>query len=169
MSSHPKKFGAIYRGSDHRKFEAVYVGSDHAGFALKNSLLETLKREFKDLQFHDLGCYTEEPVDYPDIAKAVGEAVAAAAGGRAGILVCGSGIGQSIAANKIKGVRAAVVWDVTSAGLSRRHNDANVVCLGSRLLGTDVALDICRAWILTGFEGGRHKTRIDLIRKLEGL
>lgn len=155
------------------------MGSDHAGFALKNVLLETLKKECKDLRFHDLGCYTEESVDYPDIAKAVGEAVAAGAGrmaageresakARAGILVCGSGIGQSIAANKIKGVRAAVVWDVTSAGLSRRHNDANVLCLGSRLLDPDVALDICRVWILTDFEGGRHKTRIDLIRKLEG-
>ena len=143
----------------------IAVGSDHAGYALKTAVAEHLAAAGHDVV--DLGTDSAEAsVDYPDFGAAVGRAVA---GGdaEAGVCVCGSGIGISIAANKIPGVRAALVHDVTTAALSRRHNDANVVCLGERTTGRQVALDAVDAFFTTDYEGGRHQRRLDEIAGLE--
>lgn len=145
----------------------LLIGSDHAGFSVKEKVRELLAKEFPDLKVKDCGCFDENSVDYPDVAKTVGTAVALDASHR-GILICGSGIGISIAANKIAGVRAAEVWDMTSARLSREHNDANIVCFGARLIGIEVAFDIVRTWLRSGFLGGRHEGRVKKIAQLEG-
>jgi ribose 5-phosphate isomerase B len=136
----------------------IALAADHAGFALKNQLREALAND--GYETIDLGTDSEASVDYPDFGRALGEAVAA---GRAdcGVLVCGTGIGISIAANRVAGVRAAVCHDVTTARLARMHNDANVLAVGSRIIGSQVALDSMRAFLETGFEGGRHARRID--------
>ena len=137
--------------------ETVAVASDHAGLELK----ETLKQELVALGYPvlDLGTNGPESVDYPDFGKTLGEAVA---GGKAtkGIAVCGSGIGISIAANKVKGVRAALIHDITGARLSRLHNDANVIAFGARTTGVDVAKDALKVFLTTAFEGGRHARRV---------
>jgi ribose 5-phosphate isomerase B len=135
----------------------VALGADHAGLHLKDKVADHLRGRGIDVL--DLGTNSTERVDYPDYGAAVGEAVV---GGRAdlGVAVCGSGIGISIAANKIRGVRAAVVHDETSARLARQHNDANVLCLGERLTGVDVALAALDAWLDAVFEGGRHAGRV---------
>lgn len=143
---------------------SVYVGADHAGFSLKATLLPALQKEFPSLKFTDLGCPSEASVDYPDFAKLVAEKVAA---GARGILICGSGLGMCISANKVAGVRATSAWDITSARLSRMHNDSNVVCLGARLTGFQVALDAVKVWLTTEFEGGRHQGRLDKVTQLE--
>ncbi len=143
----------------------VFIGSDHAGFTLKSSLLAQLRERFPALQVEDVGTHDTQSVDYPDFAKKVGENVVAS-GGR-GILVCGSGIGMSIAANKVAGIRAAVVWDATSARLTRQHNDSNVMCLGERLTGPEVAWEAMTVWLNTEFQGGRHQRRVDLISGME--
>ena len=143
----------------------IYIGSDHAGFALKRLVTKFLATEMPAVSFEDLGCHSEESVDYPNFADAVGKRVAKE--GTLGILICGSGIGMSIAANKVSGIRAAECWDVTSARLSRQHNNANILCFGSRLVGQEVAFDMCRIWLTTEFLEGRHQKRIDLITKLE--
>jgi glycine hydroxymethyltransferase len=142
----------------------VVIGSDHAGLALKSHLVEHLRSQGHSVD--DVGTRSEESVDYPDFGAAVARAVA---GGEAdvGICVCGTGIGIGIAANKVPGVRAAIVHDVTSAQMARRHNDANVVCLGARLLGPQVAVDSVDAFLGSHFEGGRHQHRIDRISDLE--
>lgn len=145
----------------------VYLGSDHAGMVLKAALLKHLSETFPETQFEDLGPQGTSSVDYPDYAQKVSEKVAGHSGAR-GILVCGSGIGMSIAANKIPGIRAALVWDATSARLSRQHNDANVLCLGERLLGVEVALEAARVWMSTEFLAGRHSRRVELLAKLDG-
>jgi ribose 5-phosphate isomerase B len=143
----------------------IAVGSDHAGFALKTEVVEHLAAAGHDVV--DLGTDSAEvSVDYPDFGAAVGRAVASG-DAAAGICVCGSGIGISIAANKVAGVRAALAHDVTTASLSRRHNDANVLCLGERTTGRQVALDAVDAFLATAFEGGRHQRRIDEIAGLE--
>jgi ribose 5-phosphate isomerase B len=142
----------------------VAIGSDHAGFALK----ETIKALLDELEvpYQDFGATSPVAVDYPDFAEAVSRAVV---GGRAdrGILVCGTGIGMSIAANKIAGVRAAVVWDETSASLSRAHNDANIMTLGGSTTPTERAPGIVRAFLSTDYEGGRHGLRLEKIARLE--
>ena len=116
----------------------------------------------------DLGAHSPERVDYPDFGAAVGRAVV---GGDAelGLCVCGSGIGIAMAANKVPGVRAATVHDATSARLTRQHNDANVICLGERLIGPEVASEALRAWLDAGFEGGRHVRRVEKLARLDGL
>lgn len=136
----------------------VAVGSDHAGFALKQELAAHLST--RGIQVLDLGAHSADRVDYPDFGAAVGRAVV---DGRAdlGVAVCGSGLGICMAANKVPGVRAATVHDVTSARLTRQHNDANVICLGERFVGPAVALDAVDAWLDATFEGGRHRGRID--------
>ncbi|MDG1989582.1 MAG: ribose 5-phosphate isomerase B [Acidimicrobiales bacterium] len=143
----------------------IAVGSDHAGYALK----EQLAGELRDLghEVLDLGAHSSERVDYPDFGAAVGRAVV---GGDAelGLCVCGSGIGIAMAANKVPGVRAATVYDVTSARLTRQHNDANVICLGERLIEPEVASETLRAWLDAEFEGGRHTGRIDKLSDLDG-
>lgn len=143
----------------------VFVGSDHAGFPFKTALLQRLRSELPGLELEDLGTDSEQSADYPEFARKVGEAVVRE--GARGLLICGSGIGMSIAANKVAGVRAANVWDVTSARLSRQHNDANLLCLGARLTGLETGLEATKVWLTTPFEGGRHQRRIDLIHRME--
>jgi ribose 5-phosphate isomerase B len=137
--------------------EAIAIASDHGGFDLKQFLIEELRRlGFAPL---DLGTHDRSSVDYPDFADAL---VAALADGRSarGVLVCGSGIGISIAANRHRHIRAAVCHDETSARLCRLHNNANVLALGARLIGQEVARDCLEAFLATGFEGGRHERRV---------
>ncbi len=135
----------------------IATGSDHAGYRLKRLLAERLAERGHEVD--DLGTHDEDRVDYPDYGAAVGEAVAA---GRAdlGVCVCGSGIGIAMAANKISGIRAAVVHDSVSAALARRHNDANVACFGQRLIDDGTALDALDAFLDASFEGGRHVARV---------
>ncbi len=135
----------------------IVLGSDHGGFALKKEILPFLVREGH--QVNDVGCYTEESVDYPDFAEKVCTEIIE---GRSscGILVCGTGIGMSIAANRYRQIRAALCHESFSARMSREHNDANVLCLGDRVLGVALALDIVTTWLQTEFLGGRHLRRI---------
>jgi len=135
----------------------IAVGADHAGYGLKQALAEHLRASGHDVT--DCGTHSDDRVDYPDFGAAVGRAVAA---GEAdlGLCVCGSGNGIAMAANKIAGVRAAVAYDVTSARLARAHNDANVLCIGERLTGAEVAREALDAWLAAGFDGGRHQARI---------
>ena len=143
----------------------IAVGSDHAGYALKSEFAAHLTAAGHDVV--DLGTHSAEvSVDYPLFGRAVGEAVA---GGRAerGVCVCGSGIGISIAANKVRGIRAAVAHDTTTARLARQHNDANVLCLGARTTGGAEAVDALDAFFATDFDGGRHQRRIEQITDQE--
>jgi len=141
----------------------IAVGADHAGVLMKNLLADHLRSGGYDVV--DLGTDSTDRVDYPDYGAAVGRVVAAG-GAELGLLVCGSGIGICIAANKIPGVRAATVHDVTSARLARQHNDANIVCMGERFLGEQVALDALDAFMGATFEGGRHAGRVAKIDAL---
>jgi ribose 5-phosphate isomerase B len=118
--------------------------------------------------YEDFGCYSGDPVDYPDIAKQVAEAVASGKFDH-GILICGSGVGMSIAANKIKGIRAALCCNTFVAERARRHNDANVLCLGEDILERTSALEVVKVYLSTAFEGGRHLRRLEKIRGLEAV
>lgn len=142
----------------------IAIGSDHGGFELKEHIKEHLKS--RGIEHKDFGCYDENSVDYPDIAESVCNAINNKEAD-SGILVCGTGIGISIAANKIRGIRAAHCHDVYSAEMTKRHNNANVICMGGRVIGRELAFKIVDAWIDAEFEGGRHQTRIDKIHKLE--
>ena len=144
----------------------IVVGCDHGALALKDEVKKGLA-EFADIEVQDVGTYTEDSVDYPDIAEKV---CAEITSGRAerGIVLCGTGIGISIAANKIQGIRAALCNDVYSARMSRAHNDANVLAMGGRVLGPGPAGEIVRVWIQTAFLGGRHARRVGKIMDLEG-
>ncbi len=143
----------------------IAVGSDHAGYALKTTLAKHLADQGH--QVVDLGTdRPDEPVDYPGYGIAVGRAVVERKAER-GICVCGTGIGIAIAANKVVGVRAAVVHDVTTASLARRHNDANVLCLGGRTTGLAEALDAVDTFCATAFEGGRHHRRLEELASYE--
>lgn len=143
----------------------IAVGSDHAGFHLKEELAEHLRSLGHDIV--DCGTHSGDRVDYPDFGAAVGRSIRdGAADG--GLCVCGSGIGIAMAANKIEGIRAATVWDATSARLTREHNDANVICIGERLVGPQVAKDCVDAWLGATFEGGRHEGRVAKINDLGG-
>jgi ribose 5-phosphate isomerase B len=135
----------------------IYIGSDHAGYKLKKKIIEKFSEE---VDFEDVGTYSEESCDYPDFGKKVGEAVANNQRSR-GIVICGTGIGISIAANKVQGIRAALCYNQLAAELSRRHNDANVLGLGARLLGEELAYAIVNTWLKTPFEGGRHQRRVN--------
>jgi len=141
---------------------AIAVASDHAGFDLK----EILKRDLQEagLEVLDLGTNSAQSVDYPDFGIAMADAVASGKAER-GVLVCGTGIGISMAANRNPKVRAALVHDVTSARLSRLHNDANVVAFGQRLIGTETAREALKAFLGTEFEGGRHANRVAKLSK----
>jgi ribose 5-phosphate isomerase B len=143
-----------------------YAGSDHAGFALKNHLVAKL-REMGD-EVVDCGTNDEASVDYPSFGAEVGRRVAADPASR-GLLVCGTGIGISIAANKIPGVRAALVHDSFTAEMARAHNDANIIAMGARVVGQGVAENALATFRKTQFEGGRHQRRIDLINDLDHL
>ena len=140
------------------------LGSDHAGLALKNHLLQWL--ETQGITCKDYGVFDTTSMDYPDIARPVAEAVAKGTHER-GILICGSGIGINISANKVHGIRAAQCHDPVSAKLSRQHNDANILTLGDRIVTPLIAEAIVEAWLNTPFEGGRHQRRVDKIHTLE--
>jgi len=141
----------------------IAVGSDHAGFALKELLAAHLLDSGHEVI--DVGTHSTESVDYPEYGAAVGRSVMSGDAER-GLAVCGSGIGICMAANKIPGVRAATVHDVTSATFTRLHNDANVMCVGERFIGPQVALDALDAFLSTEFEGGRHARRTGAIDQL---
>lgn len=142
----------------------IAIGSDHGGFALKQEVMRHLTE--RGLEYRDYGTYSEESCDYPVYGEAVGRAVAAGECAR-GIVICGTGIGISIAANKIPGVRAALCGDCYSAEMTRRHNDANILALGARVLGPGLALKIVDTFLDTGFEGGRHAHRVAMLGALE--
>ena len=142
----------------------IALGADHAGVALKNNIKHLLDE--RGILYTDFGTNTTESVDYPDFAAEVGRRVAGGEFDR-GILVCGSGVGMAMAANKIAGVRAAAVIDEASARLSREHNDANVLALGERITASDQAKRLVDIFLETPFQGGRHQRRIDKIAALE--
>jgi ribose 5-phosphate isomerase B len=142
----------------------IAIGSDHAGFLLKEHIKERLATEGHEIT--DLGTDSEEPVDYPPICAGVGREVAAGRVDR-GIVLGGSGQGEQISANKVRGVRAALCNDLYTAEYSRRHNDANVLSLGARIVGVGLADEIVRVWFSTPFEGGRHQRRVDEITQIE--
>ena len=137
----------------------IVIASDHGGFRLKNEIIKHLNE--KGYKIKDFGCLTEESCDYPDYAKAVAKEVLKT--GAKGILICGTGIGMSISANRFKGIRASHCTDTFTARMTRMHNNSNILCLGERITGTGLALDIVDIWLNTEFEGGRHQTRIDKI------
>lgn len=142
----------------------VAVGCDHGGFVLKDAVICTLE-EF-GAQVVDMGTYSTESVDYPVYGKKVADAVA---NGECdlGVVMCGTGIGISIAANKVKGIRAAVVTDEFMAEMTRRHNNANIIALGGRVITPEKAKSLVKAWYTAEFEGGRHQKRIDMITQIE--
>ncbi|MGA2157219.1 MAG: ribose 5-phosphate isomerase B [Bryobacteraceae bacterium] len=142
----------------------VAIGADHGGFRLKEALKPVLTE--LGLEVRDVGVYEEKPADYPDLALKVGELVASGAVSR-GIVIDGAGIGSSMAANKIPGIRAALCYDKASARNSREHNDSNVLTLGARLLTETQAEEVLRTWIATRFAGGRHQARVDKIMAIE--
>jgi|UniRef100_A0A7C3QVH6 ribose 5-phosphate isomerase B len=142
----------------------IIIGSDHAGFPLKEALIKRLSQAGETVQ--DVGTFSEESVDYPDFAEKVSLAVLSG-GGSVGIAICGTGIGVSIAANKVRGIRAALVYNEETAGLARRHNNANVICFGGREITPDQAFDWTRTYLSSAFEGGRHQRRIDKISAIE--
>ena len=142
----------------------VAIGCDHGGFNLKGHIITLL--EEMGIAYKDFGTHSTDSMDYPDVAEPVAKAVAAGEFER-GILICGTGIGIGIAANKVKGIRAALCHDTFSAHACREHNDANILTLGERVIGTGLALDIVRIWLTTEFEGGRHAKRVDKISALE--
>ena len=142
----------------------IALGSDHAGFELKEDLRDYLA-ELK-IDALDLGTYDPQPVDYPDVAGKVAEKVARGEVEK-GLLICGAGIGMSIAANRFPGVRAALCHDHFTARASREHNNANILVLGGRLIGKALAREILKVWLETEFQGGRHQRRIDKITALE--
>ncbi|MHB1391173.1 MAG: ribose 5-phosphate isomerase B [Thermoleophilia bacterium] len=142
----------------------IAIGADHAGFSLKERIIERLQAEGHDVQ--DRGTYSTESVDYPAYAIEVARLVAAGEADR-GILVCGTGLGMCIVANKVDGIRAVGPADSGQAEMSRRHNDANILCLGERSQSTDTVLEILQTWLNTPFEGGRHSQRLEQISDLE--
>ncbi|MDD4028823.1 MAG: ribose 5-phosphate isomerase B [Caldisericia bacterium] len=148
------------------RIQKVFVASDHAGFRCKQTVVEWLQS--MNVSYEDLGPYTDDvSVDYPDFAQKVGNAIQKQKD-TYGVLICGSGIGISIAANKIPFVRAALCSEPVSAKLSRLHNNANVLCMAGRLIGPTMAQDILSVFLSTEFEGGRHENRIQKIHLLEG-
>jgi len=138
----------------------VIIGSDHGGLNLKNKIIEYLK--MNEIETEDLGTYTPESCDYPEIAKKVCNEVLKEPEYK-GILVCGSGMGMSITANKVRGIRAALCTNEYLAKMSRKHNNTNVLCLGERVTGAGVAMDIVKTWLTTDFDGGRHEKRVNMI------
>lgn len=142
----------------------IAIGSDHGGFSLKNEIMKYLGA--KGIQFEDFGTYTEDSCDYPDFGEKVAEEVAAH-NYDFGILVCGTGIGISISANKVPGIRAANCSDTFSAHACREHNNANILAIGERTVGTGLALDIVDVFLSSKFQGERHQRRIDKITNIE--
>jgi ribose 5-phosphate isomerase B len=142
----------------------IYLGSDHAGFALRARIAQHLRDAGYEVQ--DLGAASAEPSDYPDYAAAVGRAVRDHLG-TLGVLICGSGMGVCMSANKVRGIRAATPWNVETARLARVHNDVNVLCLGARFTAEPQAVAMVDAWLGASFEGGRHAGRLAKLAALE--
>jgi ribose 5-phosphate isomerase B len=142
----------------------IAVGSDHRGYPVKERIANLLRE--RSIELIDCGAFTPESVDYPDVAAVVARKVAAGEVER-GILICGTGIGMSIAANKVPGIRATPVHDDVTAELARTHNDSNVLCLSADLLGERLIDHIVAIWLETPFEGGRHARRLDKVRDIE--
>ena len=144
----------------------IALGADHAGYEYKEKIKELLKS--MGLEYRDFGTQTADPADYPDYAQSVAEAVSS---GKAeyGILVCGTGIGMAIVANKLNGVRAGNAESIEAAKMARAHNNANVIAIGARLTPWETAKEIVRTFLTTGFEGGRHQRRVDKIHALTNL
>lgn len=140
------------------------IGCDHGGYELKQEVMKHL--EERGVPYKDFGTFSTESVDYPDYALKVCEAITSGEAER-GILICGTGIGMSMAANKVNGIRAAVCHDTYSAEFTRRHNDANVLCMGGRVVGPGLACSVVDAFLDHEFEGGRHQRRVDKITKIE--
>lgn len=142
----------------------IAIGADHGGFELKEAVKKHL--EERKIEYKDFGTYSGEAVDYPVIAKSVGEAVAKGEF-ECGILVCGTGIGMSIAANKVKGIRAACCSDTFSARFTKMHNNTNILCFGGRVIGAGLAIDVVDAYLDASFEGDRHEKRVNMIMEIE--
>lgn len=160
----PLESAALTPVSDAPTKPRIAIGSDHAGFVVKETIRKYL--ESAGYAVHDLGTSSEESVDYPDYGKAIGESVVSK-GTDLGIAVCGSGIGISIAANKIPGIRAALAHDVHTARLAREHNDANVLALGGRVVSGETAIAMVQTFLSTAYLGGRHQRRVDKIAAIE--
>ncbi|SOB90041.1 ribose 5-phosphate isomerase B [Ureibacillus xyleni] len=143
----------------------IAISSDHGGNNLRKEVMSLLDE--LNISYEDFGPQSSDSVDYPDFARPVADGVASGKFDR-GILICGTGIGMSIAANKIKGIRCALVHDVFSAKATRCHNDSNILAMGERVIGPGLACEIVKAWLGTEFEGGRHARRIEKITELEG-
>ncbi len=144
--------------------EKIIIGCDHGGFELKNEIIAHLEK--KGIKVTDVGTYSTDSCNYPDYARKVCERIQSGEFER-GILVCGTGIGISIAANKHNGIRAACCSDTFSARMTRMHNNANVLCMGGRVVGPGLACDMVDLFVDTEFEGGRHQTRVDLLTDIE--
>ena len=142
----------------------IAIGCDHGGYLLKQDILIWLEEH--NIDFEDVGCYSTESVDYPMYGEKVGRMVASGQCDK-GIVICTTGIGISIAANKVKGIRACCCSDTFSARMTRAHNDANILTFGERVVGQGLAMELVDAFLTTEFEGGRHQRRVDLITKLE--
>src|SRR5258708_29176305 len=142
----------------------IWIGSDHGGFELKSQIVEHLAK--KGIAVHDVGCHSEEIVRYPYYAAQVAAAIVRKEAGR-GILICSTGIGMSIIANKYKGIRASLCTSVHMGKMTRAHNDSNLLCLGGKTTPGSEALEILEAWLVTPFEGGRHQISLGLIREAE--
>ncbi|MEG6569991.1 ribose 5-phosphate isomerase B [Thermoanaerobacterium thermosaccharolyticum] len=142
----------------------IAIGSDHGGYELKKAIKKHLDE--KGIEYKDFGTFSEESVDYPDFALKVAEAVASGQFEK-GILLCGTGVGISIAANKVPGIRAANVSDAFSARYSKEHNNANVLCMGGRVVGPGLAAILVDEWLNAEFQGGRHQKRLDKITEIE--
>lgn len=142
----------------------IALGCDHGGLNIKNAVIKYL--EDKGIEYKDFGCFTEESVDYPEYAFKVAQSVTSGEA-QLGILCCGTGIGISIAANKVKGIRAAVVSNEFCAEMTRRHNNANILCMGGRVITEEEAVKYAEIFINTPFEGDRHNRRIDMITAIE--
>ena len=142
----------------------IGIGSDHVGCILKSTIIEWIKGMGHEVE--DYGTYSKESCDYPDYAKKVAEAVQKK-DCDLGVLICGTGVGISIAANKVKGIRAACVSEIYSAKMSREHNNANIICFGARVIGEEVAKEIVRTFLTTPYAGERHQRRVEKISKIE--
>lgn len=142
----------------------IGIGADHGGYELKGKIIALLEKMGHEVK--DYGCYSPESVDYPDVAKALCEGVVKDECER-GILVCGTGIGMSIAANKVHGIRCAHCTDTYSAAMAKEHNNANVIAIGARITGEELAYCIVKSWLEAEFQGGRHQGRVDKIMALE--
>ena len=142
----------------------IALACDHGALDLKNAIMKHLEQ--RGLAYKDFGCYTKDSCDYPDFAGPAAQAVASGECDR-GILICGTGIGIGIAASKVKGTRVCTCSDVYSAELSKRHNNSNILTMGARVVGVDLAKMIATHWLTAEFEGGRHQRRIDMITAIE--